>query len=190
MNFKPLALVGALLVALVAAPAHAAFTGAYDVSQWTTAGSGNGTAVTSSDGATLTLTSADYTVDDSPGATTLTYSITLAADTTITFDWSYVSDDDSSTSDPFGYAVNGVETQLSQDGVAGFVAQGGSVTIALSKGDTFSFESGSVDSIFGASTASVSAFSAVGAVPEPASVASLLVGMTLLAGLARRRRKD
>jgi len=189
MNVKHLALACATLAGLAATPAHAAFSGAYDASHWSTSGNGNGSAAISADATTLTLTSADFTPDDSPGATTLDYSITLATATTISFDWSYLSDDDSSTSDPFGYAINGVSTQLSQDGQAGFVEQDGSVKLTLNAGDVFSFEASSVDSIFGASTATVSDFSAVGAVPEPTRLALLLAGLGLLAGAARRRRQ-
>jgi hypothetical protein len=188
MNFKPLALACAALVAVAATPAHAAFTGAYDASHWTTSGNGNGTAVISADDALLTLVSADFTPDASPGATTLDYSITLSGDTTIAFDWSYASDDINSSSDPFGYAINGVSTQLSQDNQAGFIEQDGAVTVLLHKGDTFSFESSSTDSIFGSSTAIVTGFSAVGAVPEPTSVLMLMAGMGLLACASRSAR--
>jgi hypothetical protein len=187
MNFKPLALACAAFVAVAATPAHAAFTGAYDASHWTTSGDGNGTAAISADDALLTLVSADFTPDASPGATTLDYSITLTGATTITFNWRYASDDIDSSSDPFGYAINGVSTPLSQDNQAGFIEQDGAVTVFLHEGDTFSFQSSSTDSIFGSSTATVTDFSAVGAVPEPAPVVMLLAGVGMLAGASRRR---
>jgi len=181
----------ALAAALAFTPAQAAFTGATDGSHWTpsTTGGGNGSAALAADGSTLTLVSSDSPDFSFSGPSTTSYAITFAADTTLVFDWSYTTaDENGAMYDPFGWTLAGTSTQATDDN-AWIDPQSGHVTLSAHAGDTFSFWTASADSAFGASTAVVSNFSAVSAVPEPASTGLMASGLVALAGLAARRRR-
>jgi hypothetical protein len=186
-TFAPAAL--ALAAALAAAPAHAAFDGTFAAPNWTAGNTaGNGSAVLAADGSTLTLTSSDFADFSYSGAATTSFSITLAADTAISFDWNYTTaDENGAMYDPFGWSLGGVSTKATDDN-AWIDPQSGHVVLAGLKGQTFTFWTNSADSAFGASTAVVSDFSAISAVPEPASMLMLTSGLLALAGVARRRR--
>ncbi len=192
MNFRTFALSATALIGMTVmmGSAQAAFTGDYAAGQWTTyvVNGGNGTAAISADGATLTLTSSNFEPFTNLIASDVLHSITLQKDVTVSFDWAYsTADENGSSGDPFGYSVNGVFTQLSQDG--SYDAQSGSVAkLVLHSGDVLSFVAKSTDSIWGASTTTVSGFTATPAVPEPESAAMALVGLgVLVAGLRRRQ---
>lgn len=186
MKFAPIAISALALLSL--GNAQAAFTGDIDTSLWATdiSTDGNGSAVVSPDKSTLTLVSND--VDGSSSlwgnASAVDYRISLAAPELLSFHWAYSTlDDNGSTQDPFGYTVNGVFTQLSQDG--SWAAQSGDVSLNLSAGQTFAFTLKSADSIFGAATVVVSQVSAV---PEPAELALSLAGLLAVVGASRRSR--
>jgi hypothetical protein len=173
--------------------AIASFTGVVDAALWTTTvtADSNASATFSADGSTLTLVSTDLTDPDSGlwgVASSLETAWTASSAITLSFHWSYTSvDDNGSTQDPFGYAVDGVYTALSADG--GWAAQQGDVTLSLAKGQTFSFRADSTDSIFGAATTVISGVSAVSAVPEPAGHWMALGGLAALGALRRRQRR-
>ena len=112
-------------------------------------------------------------------------SIGAASDATISFSWSYHTNDvDGPTFDPFFY-LNGGLTQLTNSG--GPNSQSGSFSALVSAGDIFGFNQHSLDSIFGSATTTISNFN-VTPVPEPETYAMLLAGLSLL-GFAARRRK-
>lgn len=170
--------------------AQAAFTGDFAPGQWSTAitPGGNGSAVFANDGSTLTLTSSNHEAFTSLLGADVSSVITLQHDASISFDWSYVSNDENgSTADPFGYSLNGTFVQLSAND--SWDPQSGSLTLNLSKGNTLAFVNRSVDSIFGASVATVSAFKAVNtpAVPEPSGLALAAAGLAAVAVIGRRR---
>ena len=78
------------------------------------------------------------------------YCITIPGDYggTLAFDWDYnTSDDDGPFYDKFGYVVDGVFTQLTND--AGSTTQNGLVSIMLMPGQTFCFRILSTDQAFG-----------------------------------------
>lgn len=182
-----------MAVLLSAGAAHAAFTG--DAANWTTtrtAGS-NASAVFSADAETLTLTSTDITdpADALWGMPSVQdTSLTLAQDTQLSFHWDYLTDDEAgSSNDLFGYSLNGVFTALSA--ADSWDAQSGNVSLSLAAGTVFSFTMQSADSIFGAATATVSAFSATpSAVPEPSSMALLFGGVLMCGGLSWMRKQQ
>lgn len=192
MNIRILALTAAAAVAMmgVAGNAQAAFTGAYAADHWATTvtNAGNGTAIVSADGATATLTSSNFDPFTDLIASDVALSLTLQHDVTVSFDWAYASNDENgSTADPFGYSINGVFTQLSQDD--SWDSQSGHVgSLVLHSGDVLSFVARSTDSIFGASTTTVSGFTATPAVPEPESAVLALVGLGVVAACALRRQ--
>lgn len=190
MNFKPylLALAGIASLASVGS-AHAEFSGAYAPQNWAVSNSngGNGTAVASI--SQLQLTSSNFTdFDAAPlGASALNFSITVLEDTTLSFHWQYTTaDDNGSSQDTFGYAINGVATQLSTDGT--YDAQSGTQSLQVLAGQTFSFQSVSQDSLFGAATATITEFNAISSVPEPGALVLMGVGLLSVAGSQRRRR--
>lgn len=169
--------------------AHAEFSGAYDPTQWAVSNTngGNGTAVAAA--SALQLTSSNFTnFDDAPlDASTLSFSILVAQATTISFDWNYVTHDDSgSGNDTFGYAVGGTAVQLSRNG--SFAPQSGTRAVFVDAGQTFSFQTTSTDNLFGSAVTTVGSFNAISAVPEPESLWFVLAGLPLLAAVSRRRR--
>jgi len=87
---KKIAPLAIAALAAAAAPAHAAFTGDYSADHWTTSISdkGVGSAAMSSDGSALTLVSSDIPGLEETGAY-LWYSIVMAKDATLSFDWSW-----------------------------------------------------------------------------------------------------
>lgn len=189
MNFRTLALSTAALLGLMGS-AQAAFTGSYAADQWATSVSngGNGAAAVSIDNSTLTLTSSNFEPFTDLIASNVSYSITLSSNVTVSFDWAYsTADENGSTGDAFGYSLNGVFTQLSQDD--SWDNQSGHVSsLVLHSGDVLSFVAKSTDSIFGASTTAVTGFTVTPAVPEPEGVVLALVGLGVIAARMLRRQ--
>jgi len=84
-----------------------------------------------------------------PGTTDFT--VPVIADETITFSWSYNTDDDPGR-DSFGYLLNDVYTVLSNPNET---YQTGTTTVSVVAGDVFGFRSYTEDNIFGPSTTTV-----------------------------------
>lgn len=172
--------------------AHADFSGQYAPAQWTATNTadGNGFATPALDGSSLSLTSSDFADGIPRAASLLDYSILVTQDTTFSFAWRYVTEDDSSSKDTFGYAIEGLGVQLSADNTGAYDdAQTGFATILVHAGQTFSFRMTSVDGIYGAATATVSQFSAT-AVPEPEGYQLALAGLLGVAAMAYRQRRQ
>jgi len=185
----------ALTLALAAAlapaqAAHAATSNALDSLTWTTTldSGANGSAVLAADHQSLALTSSDYPAFDALRSTELTFGTVLTQDTTLSFSWSFNSNDENGPAyDPFGLVIAGQHVQLSQND--GDWAQAGTYTWAGKKGQSFAFYAASTDSIFGAATTTISSFTSTPAVPEPASMALMMAGLGLLGARMRRQSR-
>jgi hypothetical protein len=145
------------LCILLSVSMYAQFSGYYAPSNWTAANDpacGNG--YTDASGAPAAVT-----VVGSEGACAGVSSYTIAVQLcgTLSFDWNFTTTDCQGPYwDPFGYSINGVATQLTDNGGAN--NQSGTVSIAVTGGDVFSFYVYSRDAFCGVAWSTVSNFSA------------------------------
>jgi hypothetical protein len=134
------------------------FSGPFDPTNWTfDADGGDGSVNTSDAPNSITLFGSD---DGSNSANNTTYCIDIPGsnDGVLRFDWDYETQDvDGPLWDPFGYAVNGSLTQLTDD--SGPNQQAGSVGFAINAGDNFCFVARTTDNLFGRSITALSRFS-------------------------------
>lgn len=140
---------------------------------------GTGGSVTGSIATSLVLGSSNDLSGD-PG--TNYYQATFADATTISFDWSYITNDSSGSAiyDPAGYYVN--STKYTLENRVGVTSSSGTVTeLALPAGSTFKWYCNSLNNENG------SAYLTVTVVPEPSAFAMLGLGAL---GLAARRRRN
>ena len=162
--------------------AQADFVGYYAVANWTVIEEGNSSIDLDNEPTSVTLTSNDVEVDN------LNADFTIAAQAAgmVSFSWAFdTSDAGGAAFDPFGYLLNGVFSQLSDD--SGSDIQSGSVSFSVVANDVFGFRANSRDGVEGPAVTTVSNFDAPGnGVPEPGTLA--LFGLAL-AGLATIRRK-
>jgi hypothetical protein len=197
---KTIALSALAAAAVFCSPAHADFSGPDAPASWTTlttgtlTGSGTNAGSATFSSSQLTLLGGNTTTPTSDvscvggvygflGPCQIQTTIGLGG--TYTFHWSYVTADDGGPGgDIFGVIVNGMRIQLSDPG--GAVSQSGNSTFsALS---SFGWFVNCTDCIGGAATATITAFNAVAAVPEPETYALFGVGLAMLGVAARRRR--
>ncbi|MBK7336408.1 MAG: HYR domain-containing protein [Saprospirales bacterium] len=127
------------------------FEGCFAIGNWDISADGDGSVDTGNAPDDVTLNSAD----DGTNNPETRMCITIPSDGVLSFDWNYESDDDAPNFDPFGYEVNGVFFQLSDD--LGANIQSGSVSIPVEAGDEFCFVQQSSDGCCG-SAATVSSF--------------------------------
>lgn len=200
------AVIGVLLmVAAFPFAANADFSGAYAPSHWTTtltgpagAPPGGGAPVdVDTTGAPSSITiiggdSADPTTlcwDDnlaiSRKGCSILYTTTAAGIGDVAFEWAYESFDNSGSAyyDIFGYFVEGLKTQLTDN--FGRTVQSGSASFAVSAGQSFGFWLDCGDCYYYEAVATVRSFSAP--IPEPGTAA--LLGLAI-AGLGLWRRKQ
>jgi hypothetical protein len=120
------------------------FTEAYNLLNWTQSIGGDGSINVSGAPAEVSLTGSDT---DGGVSYNTDLTILAIADGEVTFDWSFSSNDESPSYDPFGYLLNGAFTILT-DGVGG-LNQSGSASFAVSAGDTFGFRQNTEDDCCG-----------------------------------------
>jgi hypothetical protein len=161
-----------------AAPASASFSGAYAVANWTASTAHGGSIDTSGAPNSIALVSSN----DGGGPSNQDFTITAVAADTVSFDWDYGTADEGPSHDPFGYLLNNVFFQLTNN--AGAKAQAGSFSFPVLAGDVFGFRARSGDSCCGAATTTVSNFNIGASVPEPGTLALLALGGMM--GLRRR----
>jgi len=171
-------------------PALADFSGYYAVGNWTQACSPAGCA---DDNGSVSLLGAPASIEligsdtGSGNPTRLDFTILTQAAGTVSFHWAYVSNDSLADPlyDPAGY-WNGGQFQLTSD--SGSTTQSGDVSFAVSAGQLIGFSIGTNDNRFGNATLTISQFSAP--VPEPGSVAMMMLGLAGVAGAVARRRRQ
>ncbi|WP_432472338.1 hypothetical protein [Amphritea sp. HPY] len=158
------------------------FDGSYATGNWTQDLNG-GLIDTINAPSSVALTGRD---DYSSQAAVTDFTIAAVAAGSVSFDWDYTTLDGSASYDPFGWVLNGVFTQLTDDTLSG---QSGVESFLVAAGDIFGFRVATEDSGFGAGTAVISNFSApeVSAVPVPAAI-PLFASALGLFGLIRRRQ--
>ena len=133
---------------------------------------------------TFTLAGTDKEVDDD-SVTLTTYTDTFLSDTTISFDWVYLTnDEDGSIYDKAGYVLNDTYTQLSPDNLFTFGTANGTVMLSLVAGDTFGWYIDATDGLAGRAFLDVSP----SAVPVPAAL-PLMASALGAFGVARRRNQ-
>lgn len=172
--------------AFLPAPVQAiGFTGYYATSNWTINAPSNATITISGTAPNNTIILSSK--NNGGGLSNTTFTITAdpsaAVASTVSFNWSYLTEDvDGSTFDPFGYVLNGNFFQLTANGRPRLSTQSGTARFLVQPGDVFGFNQRSTDSQLGRGITNVSGFSIV-AVPSLPS----LFGLLPLALVARRR---
>lgn len=175
-----------LKTTLTAAAILSAATAAQAVTFTFDAADGNGTGSQLLDEPSefaLSMVGANVAVDDSVIGRT-TFTATAAFDAVFDIAWSFFTFDvDGPSHDPFGFFVEAVDTQLSDDFGPNF--QNGVFTLSVSAGEEFGFFIESTDDVLGPGLANI-AGTQVTLVPLPASGLMLVAG---LGGMALRRRR-
>jgi hypothetical protein len=181
---------------IYAMPANAAsgFTGAFDISTWSSAETYGGATFASVDSTktVLTMLEPDSSPETPYAPQEFTFSHVVGAGR-VSFNWSFDASGDACCSG-FNFYVNG--TQIANLAGGSFsnpsyfpaAMASGTFSTIVARGDIISFAAFSEDSCCGASINTVSDFHAAGAnVPEPAAWALMLTGFGLT-GYAMRRR--
>ena len=121
--------------------------------------------------------------------TSFTIAASSAPQTTVTFDWHYVTDDIDPFWDLAYFVKGGAQFQLPTDGGGGGGDrdQMGSRSFSVGAGEVFGFSIVTTDATLGAATLTISNFQA-SPVPEPGSLAMLTMGLMVVAAARKRRR--
>jgi hypothetical protein len=185
-----------LAAAMLAAPALASpgFTGGYAYGTWGSVNTDGGPTASSIDGSNqiLTLYEPDFNADYY--SQEFDFSHIALASGTVSFDWAFDGSVDACCSG-LNFYVNGNLVANLANGYFGdpykFEAtiESGSFSIAVNEGDLLTFGAFSADGCCGASTNTISNFSAPAAAPEPASWAMMVGGFGLIGGAMRSRRR-
>jgi hypothetical protein len=128
----------------VSAESRVGFTGAW--SNWTIAPN---TGAIAMDADKVTLVSGNSAVHDTSSVT-----IAVPESTSLRFSWTGTTADHSYVYDKFGYVINGTKTALAQSGKE----TSGTITVAVSQGDSFGFYADTADGVYGPSTTTITQF--------------------------------
>ena len=167
----------AVLLTLLAGPANAAFIGDYDLAKWIKAVNGNGLITTNTAADSVTLVSANGG-PGGPTARNQDFTVTAAASGLVKFDWAFSTADALPSRDPFGWLLNGVFTQLTNN--TGGRNQSAVYSFNVQAGDIFGFRAASTTSRNGAATTVITNFSGPTAVPLPATAWLMVAPMMAL----------
>jgi hypothetical protein len=187
-----LGLVILLSIVILVPPVLADFIGPYNVINWTTTLTGT----PPGGGATINTAGAPASIQilgGNSGCTvlpcTISFTIPVVASGLVSFNWNYVSlDADGPIFEQFGFLLNGVFTQLSNDG--GPNVQSGTKSLAVSLGNVFGFREDCTDCQFGPANITLSNFSAPvnTGIPEPSTLLLVGTGLLGLSVLARGQK--
>jgi PEP-CTERM motif len=186
-----LGLVILLSIAVFVPPVLADFIGPYGVANWTTTLTGTppgGGSTIDTSGAPASIQILGGNSECTVFPCTISFTIAAVASGIVSFHWDYQTFDLSGPIfEAFGFLLNGVFTQLSDDG--GLNVQSGNEAFAVSLGNVFGFRLDCTDCLFGPANITISNFSApVGAaVPEPGTLLLLGAGLLGLSVLARAK---
>ena len=122
-----------------AIPAFADFIDPYDVSNWTSSTEYGGSIHLSGAPTSITLISGDGQVV----ASSQDFTIEAVDNGLVSFNWAFSTSDWGASWDPFGYLLNGIFTQLTDD--HGLDTQRGTASFAVLAEDVFGFRAYSVD---------------------------------------------
>lgn len=164
-------------------PAEAAgFEGYYAPANWTLTelGIAPGIVNVSSAPASITLIGSD---NGSGNFSDTYYTIRAPIAGTVSFDWSYFSEDDPGYDGGF-YVVSSLDNFILLSATSG---ESGHVSFMVTAGQLFGFNIYSEDSLFGAGELTITNFVAP-AVPEPATYAMMALGLLAVGAGATRRR--
>ncbi|MBE0435740.1 MAG: hypothetical protein IBX56_08055 [Methylomicrobium sp.] len=192
-----------LLIFMAIMPAKAAlisdFTGPYSLNNWTKTIGGDGAISFDADGfSSVTLTGSDQSDPentlDYPNVSPIVVDFTIqtVASGFVSFQWFYETLDNdvlfgSPQWDPFGYLLNDVFFQLTDD--QGDFIQTGQTSFFVNTGDIFGFRQKTKDDQFGEGITTISQFSVQ--VPEPHISVLLSLGLAcLLLTYSRRLKKS
>lgn len=146
------------VVAGTAFPASAVvfgFQSEYGPSNWSLeTNGGDGSVDTTNAPNSITLTGSDT---DTFNSIVTDYTIVAPGNGIVSFNWDYTTNDvDGPSFDPFIRLLNGVETQLTNDG--GATNQSGTDSFSVVAGDTFGFRINTIDDSFGEALTIISSF--------------------------------
>jgi hypothetical protein len=172
------------IVAFTAAvpAASAAFIDAYTPSNWTlTNSNADGSVDTSAVPDAITVLGGD----NGSGLTgTTDFSIPIASDGSLAFNWNYQTEDDPSINDLAFYLLNGIPFQLTDTNAS---TQSGVVSIPVAANDVFAFRVETVDNQGGRASLTITNFEAT-AIPTPALLPGILTFALASASTVRQRR--